>query len=175
MAVFRRTDLHCEFAQQQGGAHAFAIRYQGFVQQATGFVVPVVQHFVRRHLAAELGDFLLPEMIGMVGHGFGNGDSLGPFLFLLVDLQQVLQGFLVPLGAAQLDEDFFGAIEQTGLEVVLAEFGEGVQPLVLPTGRRVRSGSDGHVWRDRFRRGGGTGCPAQNAVRWSRDRPVPPR
>jgi hypothetical protein len=93
-----------QFAQQQRGADALAVGRQGFVEQATGFVVPVVQHFVGRHLAAELGDFLLPEVIGMVGHGFGDGDGLGPFLFLLVDFQQVFQRFLVALRAAQLEK-----------------------------------------------------------------------
>jgi hypothetical protein len=56
--------------------------------------------------------------------------GLGPLLFLLVDFQQVFQRFLVAVRAAQLEEDFLGAIEQAGLEVVLAEFGQRVQALV---------------------------------------------
>ena len=79
----------------------------------------------------ELGDFLLPQVIGMVGQGLGHVDGLAPFLFLLVDLEQRAQRLLVARGAAQLQENFLGAIEQAGLEVVLAQFGQRMQALLV--------------------------------------------
>jgi hypothetical protein len=108
-------DFKRELPLQQCRPDAFPIGRQSVVQQAGGFLVAVMQHLIGGHLAAEFGDRLLPEMIGVVRHLFGDGNCLGPVLFLLVDFQQAFQGLLVAGTRAQFEEHLFGAIEQPGL------------------------------------------------------------
>ena len=79
----------------------------------------------------KLGNVLLPDMVGMVGHRLGDLDCLAPFLFLLVNLQQRTQCFLVACRAAQFDKNVLGTIEQTGFQIVMAKFGQCVQSLVV--------------------------------------------
>ncbi len=88
-----------------------------------------VDHFIRGHFAAEFGNLFLPQVIGMIGQGFGNFYGLGPFFFLLVNFQQALQRFIIAHRAAQLEKNVFRAVEQAGLEVILSQFGQGMQAL----------------------------------------------
>ena len=54
-----------------------------------------------------------------------------PFLFLLIDFQKRLERLFIAHRAAQLEENFLGAVEQACLQVIQPEFGQRVQAPVI--------------------------------------------
>lgn len=57
----------------------------------------------------------------------GDLDSLQPLLFDLIDLQKISLRILFKVSTEQLVEDFLGPVQQAGLQVVLTQFGQGLQ------------------------------------------------
>ena len=120
-----------EITQQNGGAHALAVGPEGRIEMLARLGRPAVEYRARSQLAMEFGNRLLPQVVGMIGHGLGDLDGLQPLLFLLVDFEQRLERLLVASAAPQLEKYFFGAVEQPRLQVVQAEFRQGVQALAV--------------------------------------------
>ena len=89
-----------------------------------------------RRIRTRTHDFIGGQFAVILGHialrsNFrqlaGNLDRLQPLFFDLIDLEQVALGFGVKRGAEQLVEHLLGPIQQAGLEVILGQFGEGMQ------------------------------------------------
>jgi hypothetical protein len=79
-------------------------------------------------LAVVLGNVLLRRDVGQLS---SDDHRLLPILLELVDFQQVALGIFRHRRITQLLEDLLGPVEQTGLQIVLSEFGQRLQLQVL--------------------------------------------
>ncbi len=121
-----------QVAEQNGGAYRLAVRCQRLLEELACFDRPGIVDLGGGQFAIEVGDFLLPQVAGVVGQLLRDIDGLAPFLFLLVDLEEKIQGRLVQTGAAQTEEDILGAVEQAGLEIIVPQFSQGLQARLIP-------------------------------------------
>src|SRR5215472_15039907 len=120
-----------QVAEDDVGAHAFAVRGDRRFPVAPGAVPPRVRRLRHRELAVVVGDLLLRRLPGVALELLRHVDRLDPVLLLLVDLEQGLERRGAMRRALQLHEHLLGAVEQPRLEVVLAELDHRVQPLLL--------------------------------------------
>ena len=84
----------------------------------------------RGQLAVELGDLLLPRLPGLLLERPGDLDRPLPLLLLLVDLEQARERLQALRAVAQPREDLLGAVEEPGLQVVLAELEQRLDALL---------------------------------------------
>ncbi len=104
---------------------------QRLLQILPGAVAPGVIDLDRRELAVEVRNLLLPALPGIALEFARRADCLFPVLFLLVDVQQVLQRGAPVWPLRQPLERLLGAVKQPRLQVVLAEFVECHDTLLL--------------------------------------------
>src|SRR3989304_3407890 len=90
-----------------------------------------MRSLVRRQFAVVIGYLFLPRLPAIALQASGDVDRLGPVFLLLENLEQELE-CLVPTGSVKkAQERFFGAVEQSRTQVVLAEFEQRLQALFL--------------------------------------------
>ncbi|MNS98223.1 hypothetical protein D3C72_1325850 [compost metagenome] len=123
-------------ARQDGGAHALAVRLQGFFQQRHGVVRLHVHEGVMRQFAIELGDFFLARTGARFLQAHGRFDGAWPFLFALIDFQQRAACLGRILRVDQAVEGFFGAVQQACFQVIHAQL---IGGMALLFQRQVRA------------------------------------
>ena len=121
---------HLQVAEQHVGPHALAVVRQGLGEVGPRRIGPRMHHLAHRELAAEVGDLLLVRAAGHRLELAGDVDRLVPLLLLLVDLEQVLARERRLRARLELLEHLLGAVQDAGLEVVLAELGQRDQLLL---------------------------------------------
>src|SRR3954466_1310091 len=121
-----------EIAEQQARAHALAVRVQRRLEVAARRIRPRLRGFGGGQLAVVLGEVARVRL-----HQLGHLDGAVPILLLLVDLEEVAPRRGGLRAVLELPERLFGAVEDSGLEVVLAELGERDQLLLRAEARSV--------------------------------------
>src|SRR3954466_5309308 len=114
-----------EVAQEQARAHALAVRVQRRLEVAARRIGPRLRGFGGGQLAVVLGEVARVRL-----HQLGHLDGAVPILLLLVDLEEVAPRRCGLRAVLEFPERLFGAVEDSGLEVVLAELGKRDQLLL---------------------------------------------
>src|SRR6266850_1857853 len=117
-------------AQDDVGAHAFAMRGQSRLQMTPRPFRARMRRFRQRELAVVIRDLFLRGLPGVLFQLERDPDGLHPVLFLLIDLEQELQGFATVRRVLELEKGLFRSVEKPGLEIVLPQLDHRVQPLL---------------------------------------------
>src|SRR6267143_243152 len=108
-----------DVAQDDVGAHAFAVRGEGRLQVVPRPFRARMRRFHERELAIVIRDLLLRGLPGVFLQLERDPDGLHPVLLLLVDLEQEFQRLGAVRRALELGKHLLRAVEEPGLEVVL--------------------------------------------------------
>src|SRR6267142_460902 len=117
-------------SQDDVGAHALAVGSESRLQMALRPVRARMRGLGHGQLAVVVRYFLLQRLSGFLLQIQRDLDRLHPILLLLVDLDQRLQRAGSMRRIPELEEHLLRAVEQPGLEVILAELDHRVQALL---------------------------------------------
>ena len=123
-----------DVAQDQAGAHAFAVGGERLLHVAARLLAIGFIQLALSQLAVELRHFML-EGVRVAAQLLGGGDGLVPIAVLLVDVQQLAARRQAHIAVLQLDQYFFRPVHQAGLAKILGQL-ETHRVAVL--GRQIR-------------------------------------
>ena len=115
--------LALDVACDDAGPHTLAMQTQRLLHMTTGLVGFRTDQGIFGHLAPEFGHLVLRRQLG---HLFGQLDGFVPGFFQLIDFQQLLQRFFSAGTFGKALENFFGPIEQAGLQVIDTQLEQGL-------------------------------------------------